>query len=684
MADPVLSPDLRRLSANEMLFLLYAARVVEKHGTFARRVLQADFPFTSYLFADQDVEALVARLCSRGAIQRFKNEAYEVAVSADTLLKTDTSWAPHLNAIAASVLERIPLEAFAQLGQRRGDDPVLRHFASQYLFQRPGRWDGVVRLSAVYNGVAASTHPLGELAEAVFKLWDVQPWEIGDPSHLETSWADHGFAFLGAEIGGITPWHSVKAVAAFVNLARYREEGLSQMVRARQDRWLSRCPEAIHLLVPIGETGETGRQWLATFAGFINLEPQDLRAICLDGRPGHFFRALVRRRMDLRLISPYSYAGPVRSSDRFFGRHHEIALILTNRDANYAIYGSRKIGKTSLLRRLAEIIPGSDETGRKALFVDCEGMRGVSGVCRAIAEGMGLPKAGTPGALAELIRSRGEPWCLLLDEADAGAEPDDLERLLRALRSLCNTSLLRVIMSGYRLLYAQYKDSATAAHNLATPLRLGYLDHPATEELIRRPMEVLGVAYGSRAVERIADYTQGHPSLVQKMCSDLIIRISALKRAVIEAEDAEAVFEGRWDGSRENLEPDKAEQLNKWRPTEPFSVFAEDLFFGTLNNVEKLLVLTSPLATSFNEHIVILNMQRLCPFVAAHEIKSALDVLELALVLDRDGNSYRYAYKRLPRILGAAHDRPALIAALRREEMARRGIPLEWTQIPVT
>ncbi|MEZ4613924.1 MAG: hypothetical protein R2867_00215 [Caldilineaceae bacterium] len=58
------------------------------------------------------------------------------------------------------------------------------------------------------------------------------------------------------------------------------------------------------------------------------------------------------QQVSLSVLSPYETSKPVTGS-RFFGREAEVRRIISS-DANFAIMGIRRIGKTSLLKEIGE------------------------------------------------------------------------------------------------------------------------------------------------------------------------------------------------------------------------------------------------------------------------------------------------------------------------------------------
>src|SRR5439155_24749199 len=95
----------------------------------------------------------------------------------------------------------------------------------------------------------------------------------------------------------------------------------------------------------------------------------DFLNIVESRNPQKAFRQYLLSRINLKVASPFITNGPTPDS-MFFGREHELHAISTHaHNASYALIGGRRIGKTSILKRLGRIqLP---EAGFHAFYHDC-------------------------------------------------------------------------------------------------------------------------------------------------------------------------------------------------------------------------------------------------------------------------------------------------------------------------
>ena len=169
--------------------------------------------------------------------------------------------------------------------------------------------------------------------------------------------------------------------------------------------------------------------------------------------------------------NPYTVGGPVRGS-HFYGRTALIQSILDGNDRAIWVVGNRRIGKTSLLRRMEQL--GSYD-GRVAFLISMEAADTVADLAQCFTDDietgddrlaqLGL-KIGdllgkTPQAIMRLLdrrgRERGIEVLLLLDEAEAligiaEREGDDILKDLR--REMQRSEALRVVMTATKRLTA--------------------------------------------------------------------------------------------------------------------------------------------------------------------------------------------------------------------------------------
>jgi ligand-binding sensor domain-containing protein len=310
----------------------------------------------------------------------------------------------------------------------------------------------------------------------------------------------------------------------------------------------------------------------------LHLGEAELRTLLFAADPSRRLAGLLHARR-LLTSSPYSHEGDVKSATMFVGRDALLRDLATAASPQAILVGPRRVGKTSLLKRLAQTLrlnrPEFDvhfldllgiktyEDAAVALQVAMETARFASGagassgqfsvVARAALEG--VPAESPEAVIIQLIRVRqqhtGRRVVLLIDEGDALVKTD-AERdfpLLNALRALQAQDLCAVVMAGYLYLYRQALSQGSPLYNFARVLLLGPLEQSEAVELSTKPMSLLSVRYADSDLPlRIARDTGGYPSFVQLICDqmlselkddDLVLRDSHLRAA----EDSQRVYD---------------------------------------------------------------------------------------------------------------------------------------------
>jgi hypothetical protein len=235
--------------------------------------------------------------------------------------------------------------------------------------------------------------------------------------------------------------------------------------------------------------------------------------------------------------NPYVVGKPLDpDSHMFFGRTQtmeamERALASGDHGSVVVLVGHRRTGKTSLLRQLEKRLAGE----YRPIFVDVQGMMPrstleffgeLADVILAGAGQAALWRAGATadGSGADMVREAaaryGRPVVLLIDEFD------DLEEKVRTgrlsgevfgqLRHLIqHADDLRFVLSGTHRLEQLAGEYWSFLLNLATYQSLGCMSRTTAEQVIREPMDRLGIVCEDAAVTRAVSLTGSHPYFLQ-------------------------------------------------------------------------------------------------------------------------------------------------------------------------
>ncbi len=314
------------------------------------------------------------------------------------------------------------------------------------------------------------------------------------------------------------------------------------------------------LLTPQGlessELSEHRRLQTLRAVSIVVLSPSQLAQASKSSAPRAFFVDELLRQADLSKVSPYvlSNATP---SQMFFGRDQEAASTLATVATNsVALLGSRRIGKTSLLRRLRDDL---NDANFSPFFGDCQTVRTWGDFAKLAKREwkVSVPDDFSPSHLADLALqlqkgSQGRV-VILLDEIDQlllwdmqHDENSVPEAFFRACRSLSQSGDAQFIFTGEREISKKIWDPQSPHWNFCRPIQLTQLPRKDALELLLSPLGELGIDLPQRS--KTADlawkYTSGHPQLVQFL-GDRLIRTLAIGRYnsafTIEPSDVERV-----------------------------------------------------------------------------------------------------------------------------------------------
>lgn len=264
------------------------------------------------------------------------------------------------------------------------------------------------------------------------------------------------------------------------------------------------------------------------------LSSDSLEAMARQQRPLTRLMDAVLTQSDLTKVSPYilNNATPSRM---FYGREREAATVLQTITTNsVALLGSRRIGKTSLIRRLqVELGKGRFQP----FFGDCQTVRTWSDFAD-LAERhweVTLPADFRPGHLADMVdqlAAKGEGQVIIiLDEIDQLLDWDQQhsadsvpEAFFRACRSLSQEGAAHFVFSGERRIANRLWDPHSPHWNFCREVQLTQLDRDAATALLINPLQAMNIG-----IADLADFeeeawlrTSGHPQIVQFLGDRLV------------------------------------------------------------------------------------------------------------------------------------------------------------------
>lgn len=263
---------------------------------------------------------------------------------------------------------------------------------------------------------------------------------------------------------------------------------------------------------------------------------EELRTLLWSPRPGHTLAGyLLTRGLDTSLL-PYATAGEVEDERMFFGRGQVLNELYQK--PRHLLIGPRRIGKSSLLRRLAERtreLARMGEIEREVIYLDFMDVDDARTAAWRLVDKLGInvpAGAGGEQLFLDLLRRRyadkKRKGVILIDEFDRLARDDAQRghRLVKGMRTLQAEGVCSFVLTGFEYLYRENLDQTSPLYNFATVRIIGPLDRASTHALVTEPMERVGVRFENKElVERIFEQTGGYPSVVQRLCAELLHKL---------------------------------------------------------------------------------------------------------------------------------------------------------------
>jgi len=368
----------------------------------------------------------------------------------------------------------------------------------------------------------------------------------------------------------------------------------------------------------------------------VMLTREDIIAIARSSDPSRQLRSLLLSQVDLISISPFVITGPI-SWGMFFGRERELREIGEHAEnTSFAIVGGRRIGKSSILGRLHRYELALK--GFYTLYVDCSPIPDIEAFRNLeLSSWRPSPPRGNLNTFGDLLISlpTDQRLVLLLDEVDNIISVDHATGwlLFNDLRAMVNRGRAQVILSGERTLREALQDPTSTLFNFVNEVLLGPLEYRAVEELVTRPMKQLEIELVDEAaiVQRIWNFTSGHPNVVQRLCRRLIERLNEQSTRRISQYDVDAVINNPRFQEEDFLK-------TYWERATP------------LEQIISLLIAREARPYHLQAVLDLLTAQGLHP--EPEVVKAALDrLVDLRSILKRSQAGYEFAVEAFPLVL---------------------------------
>lgn len=254
--------------------------------------------------------------------------------------------------------------------------------------------------------------------------------------------------------------------------------------------------------------------------------------------------------LSIKERSPYTTSGAV-PDELFFGREMEIALI-RGLPENIGIFGTRTIGKTSLLRKLYTEVKSLPKW--VVYTMDCGKIESEQVLLKNLADRMEVPfeKISDMGKFRRYLTHQAElsnkQYLFLLDEVDRLVQYDMThdEVIFKTLNRL-STEIMknggyaaRFILFGFHEMFEQMKNPNSRLYNFMVFLPLRSLDDASALALVTNPIEKIRVNWNDKSdASYLVECCSCHPRLLQSACHSLLSILDNKKRNkdVIESDD---------------------------------------------------------------------------------------------------------------------------------------------------
>jgi len=397
-----------------------------------------------------------------------------------------------------------------------------------------------------------------------------------------------------------------------------------------------------------------------TFSKIVVLDAEQLDEITASNGFTHTLQRKVRAWYDILELVPYHHGGHPK---RIFGRRTELSRILRHEDANFAVTGIRRVGKTTILFEARRRMIERNRDADPPLFFDCSTFQEPLDFIKALVRDLDVrqfSRRETAGwaafdcvkFLTNASRARRGPITLFLDESDQLlALAHRHTELLNLIRSSISNSSCRYIMAGFKELMLETTNAKSPLYLGLEMIRVQPFDYDETKEMLEAPLTSVGVRFEDveRTATAVYDDIRGLPPLVQFYFSELSKTVQRRGDYVVRVEDV----------GRIHAEPQlKSLVIDTFRD----SVSTEDQLL-TYVLLERYGVMKHSYAQS--EMYEAMNV-RSC-HLNLNDLDRACDRLELAGLFTREGHSFRFTLPVFAKLIARDYDLKFQVDTLRRE-----------------
>ena len=225
--------------------------------------------------------------------------------------------------------------------------------------------------------------------------------------------------------------------------------------------------------------------------------------------------------------NPYVYHGPV-TGNAFFGRERELGEILrflgTKPPQSVSIYGEYRIGKSSLLRQLAEVNGPQRLSDHHFIYVDMQRVFTPQDLLRRVMRELGHTPSESPSyeEFEDAVYEHDKIIVLCLDELGKVLDkPAFDDNFFDFFRSIAQSGKLALVVSTPKpLSQMEIPSGANVSRffNIFKPLRLGPLTDEEACRLVEAPARKAGRPFTEEEVRFVLEKADHHPLKIQVLC----------------------------------------------------------------------------------------------------------------------------------------------------------------------
>ena len=346
----------------------------------------------------------------------------------------------------------------------------------------------------------------------------------------------------------------------------------------------------------------------------------ELSQLLLATDPLDELARLIGRHVPVTHVSPYQTGGGVGRAGMFFGRRDLIAQVMGRDPANYLVVGGRQVGKSSLLKELARRYADDPSVDVHYLVLTDHN------AATPLARTLGLPDGSGLDDVARHVAAQSRRSVFVIDEVDAfaGREPGMGYPTFQRMRALSEQGKASFILAGFWSLYRHAAlDYQSPLKNFGTVLTVGALEPDACLALATQPMARMGIRWADAdLVQNTVEQCGRRANLIAIVCDEVLNSLGTTSRS-IEAAQVQAVLLGNrvrhalegWDDLGNSEEESRLDRCVAYAIAD--------------GNTFTLPALMADLEC----HGLAVDTQA---------VRQAVARLELAFVLCREGEIYRY------------------------------------------